>query len=244
MPPQPWATPEQRDFLIREDVEWLLTKAGAGTLQSFYIRTAKAFLEEWPVTPSKQILEKAGGNEADAETLVEEETVRVSNLTHTVPSGSPIRQRIANWYGNRHRQTKSTPAAPDALLDLSGKHSRKKPPLQTWQAFSVIYYRPTNSSLRREVDALFNRRNDTAAVSHLASYLPSDANMKTIKRLQFLSAFLRERCTRLSDEESTKVHDYIQQQSALSEEHRDKPWFLDESYEDNPLLAENRFIQQ
>ena len=130
------------------------------------------------------------------------------------------------------------------LLDLSGKQTRKKPPLQPWQAFSIIYYRPTNSPLRREVDALFNQRNDSAAVKYLAKYLPPDVDMSTIDRLRFLSAFLRERCTRLSSEEEVKVKAYIEEHSLQEGERRDQPWFLDDNYEDKPLLAENRFIQQ
>lgn len=153
-------------------------------------------------------------------------------------------QRIGNWFGNRHRPAKQTSAAPDPLLDLSGKHARKKPPLQPWQAFSVLYFHPADSSLRREVDELFSQRNDAAVIGHLASYLPQDVNMNTVQPLQFLSAVLRERCTRLSSEEEAKVKAYIQEQSLLAEEHRDKPWFLDDDFEDKPLLAKNRFVQQ
>ena len=245
MPPQPWATPEQQAFLIGEDSEWLLTKAGSTTLKGFYTRTAMTFLQQWPMEPTAQMLEEAGDNVARVKELVEGEMVRVSREYNSPFSFNlHLSQRIANWYSNRHRQKKLTPTAPNSLLDLSGKHTRKKPPLQQWQAFSAIYYRPEDSPIRREVDALFNQRNDPAATAYLTSYLPSDTNMKTIKRLLFLSAFLRERCTRLSSEEHTKVHAYIQEQSLLAEEHRDKPWFLDEDYEDKPLLAENRFIQQ
>ena len=62
--------------------------------------------------------------------------------------------------------------------------------------------------------------------------------------LTFLGAFSRERCTHLSDEEAEQVQSYIENQQLLATEHRDRPWFLDDDYEDKPLLAENRYIQQ
>ena len=68
--------------------------------------------------------------------------------------------------------------------------------------------------------------------------------MRTIDRLTFISAFMRERCTHLSADEEDKVQAHIEEQQQRAEEHRDRPWFLDDDYEDKPLQAENRFIQQ
>lgn len=151
---------------------------------------------------------------------------------------------MSNWYSNRHRQVKSTPATSDTLLDLAGKHTRKKPPLQKWQAFSTIYHRPEDSPLRPVVEALFNRRNDPAAVGYLSDYLPPGADISTVSRFLFHSAYFRERCTRLSSDEEAEVEAYIQEHSRRAETQREQPWFLDDEYEDKPLLAENRFIQQ
>lgn len=135
-------------------------------------------------------------------------------------------------------------AAPKPLLDLAGKNTRKKPPLQKWQAFSAVYYRPTNSPLRPEVKSLFRRRSEPTAVRFLADFFPPDADIATTDFLTFLGAFSRERCTRLSREEEEEVDAYIEQQQLLAVEHRDRPWFLDDDYDDKPLLAENRYIQQ
>ena len=82
MAPPPWMTPEQRDFLVGEDAEWLLVKAGSGKLKGFYARTANTFLEKWPVSPSEDILKKAGNDAAQAQVLVEEEMFRVSRTVH------------------------------------------------------------------------------------------------------------------------------------------------------------------
>ena len=107
-----------------------------------------------------------------------------------------------------------------------------------------MYYRPKTSALRGEVRSLFDRRNDPAAVEHLIPYLSADADINTKDFLTFLSAFARERCTRLSSDEEKEVQEYIDQQRLLAAELRDRPWFLDDDYETKPLLAENRYIQQ
>jgi hypothetical protein len=107
-----------------------------------------------------------------------------------------------------------------------------------------LNYRPQGSPLRDKVKALFEKRHEPATVGFLAKFLPPDTNISTVDRLTFLSAFARERCTRLSNEEEEEIQAYIQEQSLLVAERRDRPWFLDEDYEDKPLLAENRYIQQ
>ena len=207
MAPQPWAMPEQQDFLRKEDAEWALTKAGPGHLKGFYTRTAIAFLKRWLMSPSEKILEAVGGDEVEAARLVEWE---MTHMSHSSPFSlsallSLIPQRMSNWYSNLHCPRKASPTTSEAMLNLSGKTSRKKPPLQKWQAFSVIYYCPTNSPLHHEVEALFDQRHDPSAVGYLTKFLPQDVDMKTVEHLQFLLAFMRERCTRLSSGEEAKV---------------------------------------
>ena len=82
------------------------------------------------------------------------------------------------------------------------------------------------------------------AVGFLTNYLPPGADITTVNFLPFLSTFLRERCTRLSSDEEEEVEAYIIEQQSLAKEHRDRPWVLEENFEDNPLLAENTYIQQ
>ena len=55
---------------------------------------------------------------------------------------------------------------------------------------------------------------------------------------------MRERCTRMSNEEEQQVQAYIKENSLLAAENKHHPWLLDDDYEDKPLLAENRYIQQ
>lgn len=91
---------------------------------------------------------------------------------------------------------------------------------------------------------MFERRDDPAAINHLAPFLPSDTTIESLSYLTFLSAYFRERCTRLSSEEEKRVEAYIEEQELLAVQRRDQPWFLDDNYEDKPLLAENKYIQE
>ena len=229
-----WAMQEQLEFLTQEDSKWEITKAGAGTLKNFYARTSKAFLEKWP-----------DYEDAETQGSLEDRLKMVSAAIQFLFTSSHfILQRIVNWYSNRHHQKKTSPTAPKPMLDLAGKSSCKKPPLQKWQAFSSIYYRPRNSPLCVEVKSLYDRRHDPSAIEFLSEFLPPDTNITTIDRLTFLGAFSRERCTHLSSKEKEEVQAYVERQQLLAAEHRDRPWFLDDNYEDKPLLAENRYIQQ
>jgi hypothetical protein len=91
------------------------------------------------------------------------------------------------------------------VLDLAGKHSRKKPPLQAWQAYSILKYRPKDSPLRVEVVKLFEERTNSAVIAPLIPFFPSSTDFSTVDFLTFLSAYMRERCTHLTAEEQGQV---------------------------------------
>lgn len=245
MAPPKWTLPEQEVFLIAENEKWSSIKAGSSLLKNFYTRTAITFLEKWPAVPTAEQLKEAKGEPVEAKRLAEVQL-------HTVSVALALRkyfflfvwQRVATWFNQRHRPKKSNPPTSESVLDLSGKNSRKRPAMQRWQAFSAIYYRPEDSPLRGEVQSLFERRGDSTAVAFLASLLLPNATFNNLEYLTFLSMYLRERCTRLSDDEEQKVEAYIKEQGLLAEEHRDRPWFLDENFQDKPLAAENKYIQE
>lgn len=92
--------------------------------------------------------------------------------------------------------------------------------------------------------SLFEKRGDPAAVGFLTDFLPSDGKTGTVDYLVFLSAYLRERCTRLSREEEQKVQAYIDEQESLAMELQDRPWSLDNDDKGDPLLAENKYVQR
>jgi hypothetical protein len=90
-----------------------------------------------------------------------------------------------------------------------------------------------DSPLHAEVRLLFERRPAaTGSLAHSHKHY-----------LTFLGAYLRERCTRLSEEEKQKIQAYIDQQESLAVELRDKPWSLKDDDETDPLLRENKYIQ-
>jgi len=163
-------------------------------------------------------------------------------MTSTFSDG--LCQQIASWYGNLHRKKKGAPVIKKPLLDLAGRNTRKKPPLQKWQAFSALYYRPKDSPLRTEVKSLFDQRHEPTAVQFLADFLPPNTDIAKTEFLIFLGAFLRNRCTHLSSDEEEQVQAYIEQQEQVAAEYRNQPWFAEDDYDDKPLLAENRYIQQ
>jgi len=91
---------------------------------------------------------------------------------------------------------------------------------------------------------LFEQRCDPSAVGFLLDFLPPGTDISTIGFLTFLGAFSCERCTHLSSDEEQEVQAHIEQQQLLAAEYRDRPWCLDDDFEDKPLLAENRHVQQ
>ena len=91
---------------------------------------------------------------------------------------------------------------------------------------------------------MFQRRHETTAVQYLAKFFPPDTDIATTDFLTFHAAFSRERCTHLSSDEEEQVQAYIKQQDQLAADHRDSPWWDENDYDDKPLLAENRYIQQ
>lgn len=91
---------------------------------------------------------------------------------------------------------------------------------------------------------LFEQRHKPTVVQFLANFLPPDTDISKTDFLTFLGAFSRERCTRLSSDEEEQVQTYIEQHEELVAERRDHPWFDEDDYDDKPLLAENRYIQQ
>ena len=91
MAPPKQSTAEQLEFLENEDLKWEAIKLGATTLKSFYVRTAKTFLEKWPTTPDQETLKAAAGDVVKAQAMAEEQVHKVSSralstLTHSHPN--------------------------------------------------------------------------------------------------------------------------------------------------------------
>ena len=71
-----------------EDGKWPMVKAGTGTLQSFYTRTAITFLQKWPAVPNATMLKQAAGDSKKAEQLAETRVHTVSIIL--APSDDPF----------------------------------------------------------------------------------------------------------------------------------------------------------
>lgn len=91
---------------------------------------------------------------------------------------------------------------------------------------------------------MFDQRHEPTIVQSLADFLPPGTDIAKTEFLNFLGAFLRKRCTHLSSDEEEQVQAFIEQHEQLATESRDHPWFVEDDYQDKPLLAENRYIQQ
>lgn len=92
--------------------------------------------------------------------------------------------------------------------------------------------------------SLFDKRHNSEVVGYLADFLPPETDIGSTDLLAFLGAFARERCSRLSSKEEEEVDAYIEEDQLLAMERQDHPWRDNDQYEDKPLLAENRYIQQ
>jgi len=124
-------------------------------------------------------------------------------------------------------------------LDLTGRSTRKKPPYQLHQVYSVIHWRPTDSPLQHEVNDLWIKRQDDVVSKHLNPFFKEGIDIISLTRLQFHMAVMQWKCSSLSPEELATLSDWINKKQALN----DCPWAVEaEAYGDD-LAAENRHIQ-
>lgn len=125
-------------------------------------------------------------------------------------------------------------------LDLTGRSARKKPPYQLHQAFSVLYWRPNDSPLRREVNSLWEKRHDNAVKECLDPHVKASGGVASLSRLQFHMAVMLWKCSSLSPDELATLHGWIDEQRALN----GCPWAAEADAYGDSLVAENRHIQR
>ena len=149
------------------------------------------------------------------------------------------------------RKKEKYSALPDSkpvlrTLDLSGKSRRKKPPYQPHQAFSIIYWRPKDSPLRREVEDLWARRNEDSVHEMLKPFL-NDAvksSTSTSEKLLFHMAVMRWKYSLLNLDERTALHNWIAEQRTSKGTARALPWSEEAVEHGDDLFAENVHIQK
>jgi len=126
------------------------------------------------------------------------------------------------------------------LLDLTGKATRRKlTPYQLHQAYSIKYFRPTDSPLRKEVADLWNRRDEPDVADILTPFMKTDF---AVNRLNFHNAIMRWKCSLLTQEEIQTLEDWIAESLHTKEEGIAKPWTVGEG--EDELSEENEYIQR
>jgi hypothetical protein len=125
---------------------------------------------------------------------------------------------------------------------LTGRSQRKPAPLQFHQAFSVRFFQPKDSPLRKEVDDLWKRRGEKEVIDLLAPFVPTEDPPNS--RLGFHNAAMRWKCSLLTEEEQQEHQDWIDEDAVEKEKSMNQPWKALQEVGDDELSAENQYIQR
>ena len=123
---------------------------------------------------------------------------------------------------------------------MTGRSARKKPPYQLHQAFSVLYWRPSDSLLRRKVDDLWAKREDDTVRKSLSPFVKGSGEIASLSQLQFHMVVMQWKCSLLSPDELAVIHSWIDEQRTLSS----CPWAVEAGTYEDKLVAENQHIQR
>lgn len=234
-----WGTEEQVAYL-ESFVGGLDVAKATCTLETEYMRISKLFIEKWPTMPSEAERVLAKDHE-ELRVLADDRRRKVSRLILALLRTwvDSVCQQIREWYKTRRKT--GTHAQPKELLDLTGKTTRKPIPYQLHHAYSIRYYRDPNSPLRKEVDDLWDRREDKEVIEQLATFTKSD-DLSSDNRLSFHNAVMRWKCSLLTEEELQELEEWITNSLAEKEEAISKPWKAGQ--DEGELSAENEYIQR
>lgn len=145
----------------------------------------------------------------------------------------------------KHRKRSSAPVAcspPTHFLDLTGKSTRKPPPLQPHQAYSVIHFRPDQSPLREEVQDLWDRRDDEDVKKMLSSFVVNEGQNN--KRILFHNTVMRWKCSLLSQDEQRELQEWIKDDERKRWDAIRYPWRALQTTDVSEMTAENQHIQR
>ena len=150
-----------------------------------------------------------------------------------------IHQQIREWYKTCRKA--SMQAQPKAFLDLTGKSTWKPTPNQLHHAYSIRYFRPTDSPLRAELDDLWSRRDQQEVVNLLSPFSKAE-DLSTGTHLNFHNTFMRWKCLLLTEAELEDMNDWIANAVLEKEEELSKPWKTERG--EDALSVENEYIQK
>lgn len=127
------------------------------------------------------------------------------------------------------------------LLDLTGKADRKPAPQQFHHAYSIRFYRPKDSPLRKEVEGLWKQREEQSVITKLTPFMTTGSfNV----HLDFHNAVMRWKCSLLTDEERQEHQDWINQNALEKEKEMKEPWRAMRGEDDDVDTTENEHIQR
>ena len=163
----------------------------------------------------------------------------IFNLSHRVIH----QQQIVDWFKRRRRGvTASSKPQPKAVLDLSGNGIRKPAPKQFYHAYSVIYFRPEDSPLRKEVEGLWKRRSQKEVIDKLTPFASQGDDLSN--RLFFHNAVMRWKCSLLNEDERRKVEEWIENDVQERWDEAKHPWKALQTQDVDQMTAENQYVQE
>ena len=235
-----WSTPDQDTYL--ESFLSGLDHAKVTTgLEVEYARIAALFIVKWPAKPTVKHQRMTSDPEVLQELAAAAQKAVSPFFGAFTGTFSSVCQQIKEWYKTR-RKTSAQAPQPKELLDLTGKAVRKPSPYQLHHAYSVRYFRPANSPLRKEVDDLWERQADKTVIDLLSPFLKTDNSGD--KQLNFHNAIMRWKCSLLNKEELQEMEDWIADAVLKKGEEISKPWKVGLGEDGDELSVENEYIQR
>lgn len=161
---------------------------------------------------------------------------------------------------NHHRKAISGDDTSRAVIDLSGKRSRRKARISRPQAYSAIHYKPFKESpLRTAVIAAWELylANDEEVVARFDRFLNPQhlPDKPLVKKVTFQQTYMREVVEGLDEEELKELDDYIERRWRADNVGRDAPWLdvkkgkevqsgVMDTVPVDPSVAQNQYYQR
>ena len=125
---------------------------------------------------------------------------------------------------------------------MTGKADRKPAPHQFHHGYSIRFYRPKDSPLRKEAEDLWERRKEESIIAKLTPFMATGGSFD--KYLDFHNALMRWKCSLLTDEERQEHQEWIDQDLLEREEGTKEPWKVTRGEDDDAEPTENEYIQR
>lgn len=238
---KPWATPEQAAFLQAHLPRLDEEKRNHG-LTVFYSRVLAKFAERWepPLVPSD---DEGDSSSPQLKKKAYDRRERVS-LVFFVPEPllTALGQQITEWFKKHRKQSKPPAVAlqPKYTFDLTGKSARKPPPLQPYQAYSVIHSWPDQSPLHNEVQALWARRDEQEVVDMLLPFMTEGCQGSP---MLFHNAVMKWKCSLLDQDQQDELEAWIEDDAKERYDAIRYPWGA-QSMHAQGMTAENQCVQE